>query len=97
MYHDIDKKAITSMYMSKSALIAYYRLLDEHKYLMFSLWCSFLPWQMKVQAEELILNTIPSLWYSLSLRHVFASIHGSTGDYFLSPGPGCRELLMFSH
>lgn len=37
MYRDIDKKAITSMYMSKSVLIAYYRLLDEHKYLMFSL------------------------------------------------------------
>lgn len=37
MYRDIDKKAITSMYMSKSAPIAYYRLLNERKYLMFSL------------------------------------------------------------
>lgn len=37
-----------------------------------------------------------SLRYSLSLRYVFASIHGSMGDYFPSPGPGCRELLMFS-
>lgn len=37
-----------------------------------------------------------SLQYSLSLRYVFASIHGRVGDNFPSPGPGCRELLTFS-